>query len=179
MRRALFLDRDGVLNVDIAPYVPDLASFEVFPYTLDALKMFHEAGFEFYVVSNQQGVSLGITPAEELEKMSQRLQEIVRPHGFEFRRFYYATDLDEADHPWRKPKPGMILQAVEDFGISLEGALLVGDKWSDIAAAEAAGIPGYLVYSGVSSSRADWEGRCHPAGEFSNLLEAAHALAIA
>jgi len=87
-RKPLFLDRDGVLNRDITPYVSKVEEFDVFPWTVEALKMLDRAGFDLYVISNQQGVALGITPAEELEKMNARMQSLLAPNGFQIKKFY-------------------------------------------------------------------------------------------
>ena len=73
-RKPLFLDRDGVLNRDITPYVSKVEEFDVFPWTVEALTMLDRAGFDLYVISNQQGVALGITPPEELETMLEARQ---------------------------------------------------------------------------------------------------------
>jgi D-glycero-D-manno-heptose 1,7-bisphosphate phosphatase len=174
MGKPLFLDRDGVLNRDVEPYVRSMEEFEIFPWTLQALTLLDRAGYEFFVVSNQQGVSLGITSPEELQAMEDALQALVRPSGFQFRRFYHATALDETLHPWRKPKPGMIHAAQEDFGLNLAGAFLIGDKWSDIEAGARAGLRPLLVLSGVTDLDADWTAWTYPPeAAFPTLLEAA------
>ncbi|MEQ1933252.1 MAG: HAD family hydrolase [Fimbriimonadaceae bacterium] len=172
-RKPLFLDRDGVLNEDIKPYVSHRDKFKLFPYTIDALAALNEAGFDLYVVSNQQGVSLGITPPIELAAIVEMIQSSVRPCGFEIRKFYHCTAKDSENHPWRKPSPGMILSAAEEFGFDPRGAFLIGDKWSDIEAAGKAGCRGLLVMSGVTSddSYRDWA--YPPEKVFPNLLEAA------
>ena len=87
MRKPIFLDRDGVLNVDITPYVSRVELFDIFPWTVDALVRLDRAGYDIYVVSNQQGVALGITPIEELDKMNEAMQSLLRPHGFEIKKF--------------------------------------------------------------------------------------------
>lgn len=173
MRKPLFLDRDGVLNADVNPYVPTLAEFKVFPWTAEALTLLDRSGHDSYVISNQQGVGLGMTPSEELEKMSEALQALLRPEGFQIKKFYYATALDEENHPWRKPLPGMIHAAREEFGLDLDGAFLIGDKWSDIEAGARAGLRPLLVLSGVTHAEDDWSKWSHrPEAVFQTLLEA-------
>ena len=171
-KRPLFLDRDGVLNVDITPYVSRLELLEIFPWTVPALKLLAD-DYDFYVVSNQQGVSLGITPAEELDKITEAIQNACRAEGFEIRKFYYCTAKDAECHPWRKPSPGMILSAAEEFGFDPAGCFLIGDKWSDIEAGTKAGCRPLLVMSGVTSGEA-FNGWTHPPERaFPTLLEAA------
>jgi D-glycero-D-manno-heptose 1,7-bisphosphate phosphatase len=172
-RKPLFLDRDGVLNVDVAPYVSRVEEFEVFPWTVEALTLLDRAGYDLYVISNQQGVALGITPLEELEKMNARIQAMLAPNGFQIRKFYYCTALKGEAHDWRKPAPGMILAARDEFGLELEGAFMIGDKDTDIECAQRAGVRPLLVLSGVTSpgEQEGWD--CRPEEFFPTLLEAA------
>lgn len=172
MRRPIFLDRDGVMNVDVTPYVANLSQLRIFPFTEEALRLLHEAGFEMFVVSNQQGVSKGITPPEELEKITEALQDVCRKHGFEIRKFFYCTAHKNEDHTWRKPQPGMIFAARDEFGLDLDGAFLIGDKWSDIEAGRLAGLRPLLVYSGVTPPGEEATWTHQPERAFENLLEA-------
>lgn len=172
-RKPLFLDRDGVLNRDVSPYVSRLEQFEVFPWTVEALRLLHVAGFDLYVVSNQQGVALGITPEEELDKMDSRLQRMLEPLGFQIRKFYYCKALRGEDHSWRKPAPGMVLAARDEFGLNLTGAFLIGDKDTDIECAHRAGLRPLLVLSGVTSPDESAEWTFKPEATFPTLREAA------
>lgn len=172
-RRPLFLDRDGVLNVDIAPYVSRLSQLKIFDYTPKSLARLHNAGFDLYVVSNQQGVSLRITPQEELDAMSETIQDALRPLGASIKKFYYCTAFDRDKHPWRKPSPGMILSAGEEFGFDPAGSFLIGDKWSDIEAGARAGCRPLLVLSGVTPNDQSWARWQHrPEQVFPTLIEA-------
>jgi D-glycero-D-manno-heptose 1,7-bisphosphate phosphatase len=175
-RKPLFLDRDGVLNRDVAPYVARLEEFEVFPYTVEALCALDAAGFEFYVVSNQQGVALGITPEAEIEKMEVHLQSLLRPHGFQIRRFYYCKALRGEDDELRKPAPGMVFAARDEFRLDLSGAFLIGDKDTDIECAHRAGLRPLLVMSGVTSPGEPESWSFAPERTFPTLLEAAEFL---
>ena len=173
MGKPIFLDRDGVLNVDVTPYVPALDWLEIFPWTLDSLVKLNEAGFDIYVVSNQQGVALGVTPQEELDKMTEALQSLVRPHGFEIKKFYYCTAHNSENHPWRKPKSGMLLAAAEEFGFDPTGAFMIGDKESDLIAGVGADCRPLLVLTGVTPDDGRWEEwGTKPEAVFPTLLEA-------
>src|SRR5512142_1644981 len=121
-RKPLFLDRDGVINVDRTPYVSSPDELEFFPWTVDALAMLDRAGLDLYVISNQQGVALGVTPPEALDAIDAQIQEALAPHGFGIRKFYYCTSHASAGDPCRKPAPGMILKARDEFGLDLAGA---------------------------------------------------------
>ena len=172
-RRPVFIDRDGVMNVDISPYVTHVELLEIFPYTVEALKLLHESGHDIFVISNQQGVAKGLTPPQELEKINEEFQSRLRPHGFEIKKFYYCTALKSENHPWRKPAPGMIHAACEEFGHSVEGSFFIGDKWSDIECGVNAGCRPVLVLSGVTGAEEWKEWRVQPELVFGDLLEAA------
>lgn len=173
MGKPLFLDRDGVLNEDITPYVSHLSKLNIFPYTVNSLVRLSRAGFDLYVVSNQQGVSLGITPASELEAMVALFQELLRPFDVQIKKFYHCTALDSERHPWRKPSPGMILSAAEEFGFDPTGAFMVGDKWSDLEAGARAGCRPLLVLSGVTHDDESWQTWNFPPEQvFATLAEA-------
>lgn len=173
MGRPIFLDRDGVLNADVAPYLARPDQLHIFPWTVPTLARLMEAGFDLYVVSNQQGVALGITKPEDLEAITQKIVDTAREGGVEIRKFYYCTAHDGEAHPWRKPNPGMILAAGEEFGFDPTGAFLIGDWWKDIAAARAAGCRPLLVLSGVcrGDEWKSWEAQ--PEAVFPTLVEAA------
>lgn len=171
-RKPIFLDRDGVLNVDVAPYVSRLEQFELFPFTEQALIKLDRAGFDIFVVSNQQGVAKGITTLEVIDAVSDSIQSICRPHGFEIKKFFYCTALSGEDSSWRKPKPGMIFAARDEFQLDLSGAFLIGDKWSDIEAGSLAGLRPLLVGTGVTSIGEENDWKYKPEASFPNLLDA-------
>jgi len=172
-RKPLFLDRDGVLNRDIAPYVTREDQLEIFPWTGPTLKKLYDAGFDLYVVSNQQGVALKLTPPEVLEYVTKQLKDTAIAAGAEIKKFYYCTAHDGEEHPWRKPNPGMILAAGEEFGFDPRGSFLIGDWWKDIAAARAAGCRPLLVMSGVCKGDEYKAWPAQPEAIFPSLVEAA------
>lgn len=172
-RKPLFLDRDGVLNVDITPYVPRVEEFRIFPYTVEALVALDRAGFDLYIISNQQGVAKGITPLEELDKMNEALQAQLRPPGMQIRKFYYCTALKGENHDWRKPAPGMVFAARDEFGLDLAGAFFIGDKDTDMECAVRAGLRPLLVLSGVTASHEVSQFAYPPEAVFPTLAEAA------
>src|SRR5947209_807251 len=132
MGKPIFIDRDGVLNVDVAPYVSRLEQLQIFSWVPESLRKLNEHGFDIYIISNQQGVALGITSPEELAKITEALQKTVEGFGFRIQQFYHCIAKDSENHPWRKPSPGMILAAQQEHTLDIEGAFFIGDKWSDI-----------------------------------------------
>ena len=171
MGKPIFLDRDGVLNERVATYVSSPEDLRLFPWTIEALAKLHEAGFDLYVVSNQQGVAKGMTSPEQLSVVTEVLQSQLRDRGFEIRKFYYCTALDSENHPWLKPAPGMVFAARNEFGLDLDGTFLIGDNWSDIECAVRAGCRPLLVLSGgIDGDWRTWEHQ--PERVFDDLLGA-------
>jgi D-glycero-D-manno-heptose 1,7-bisphosphate phosphatase len=173
VRKPIFLDRDGVLNRDITPYVTTVDAFEIFPWTVHALSILDQAGYDIFVVSNQQGVGKGLLQIAELEKMNEKLQSQLRPLGFEIKKFYYCFALDSENDPWRKPGCGMLTAAGEEFGFDTQGCFMIGDKDTDLIAGAAAGCRPLLVLSGVTSADEIDRLEVKPEAVFPTLLEAA------
>ena len=147
MTSAAFLDRDGVINVDHG-YVSTWEQFEFLPGVPAALRELQDAGYLLIVVSNQSGIGRGYYGEADVESLNQAIaQHLNSTVGVTLSGFYHCPHHPtEAEGEFRrqcdcrKPAPGMIRQAVLDFGIEVETSLLVGDKDSDIAAGRAAGI---------------------------------------
>lgn len=170
-RRAVFLDRDGVINRAIVrdgrPYPPrDLSELEVLPGVPDALSRLSAEGFLLVVVTNQPDVARGALERSVVEEMNARLRETLPLD--EVRVCYH----DESDGcPCRKPAPGMILEAVKDHGIDIRRSYLVGDRWRDLEAGERAGCRTVFVDHGYRERPPD---RCD--FRVRSLSEAAEAI---
>lgn len=147
MTSAVFLDRDGVINVDHG-YVSTWERFEFLPGVPDALRALQDAGYLLIVVSNQSGIGRGYYCEADVESLNQAVaQHLGSTVGVTLSGFYHCPHHPtEAEGEFRrqcdcrKPAPGMIRQAVLDHGIDLKTSLLVGDKDSDIEAGRAAGV---------------------------------------
>lgn len=139
MKRAVFLDRDGVINRAIVrdgkPYPPaDLAALEILPGVADALQSLHKAGWLLIVVTNQPDVARGTTLRADVEAINAHLQH--RLPIDEFRTCYHdSTDGCNC----RKPLPGALLAAADAHGVDLASSYMVGDRWRDTEAGERAG----------------------------------------
>jgi len=139
MRRAVFLDRDGVINRAIVrdgrPYPPaSLAEVEVLPGVSDALGALHNKGFMLIVVTNQPDVARGTMPKAVVEEINNYLAESLSIDEF---RTCYCDDSDYCD--CRKPRPGALLMAAQQHGIDLGKSYMIGDRWRDIEAGQRAG----------------------------------------
>lgn len=137
-KRAVFLDRDGVLNEPVVrdgkPYPPDsVESMRISPGAPEALTALKESGFLLIVVSNQPDVRRGSRDVSEVERLNAVLAGSLPVDGF---FMCYHDDADGCD--CRKPKPGLLLRAASQYGIELKTSFMVGDRWRDIAAGQAA-----------------------------------------
>jgi D-glycero-D-manno-heptose 1,7-bisphosphate phosphatase len=153
VRRAVFLDRDGVLNAPVIregkPYPPDsLASLKILPGVDEALSSLRAARYLNIVVTNQPDVATGKQRLEVVEAMHDRLLRELPLDGV---KVCYHTDDQKCD--CRKPKPGMLLQAAKDHDIDLQRSFLVGDRWRDVAAGQAVGCGCFFVDHGYDEKR--------------------------
>ena len=150
-RPAAFLDRDGVINIDHG-YVFEPAKLEFTPTAIEAIRLLNDAGYPVLVVTNQSGVARGMYGVAEVEAFHAHLSAKLAAAGAHIDGFYYCpyhpegTVADYAiEHEDRKPGAGMILRAMREWDVRAEGSFLIGDKPSDLEAAAAAGIDGYLI----------------------------------
>lgn len=145
MRRAVFLDRDGVLNraivVQGTPHPPaNLAEFEVLPGVVQACTELREAGFLLIVVTNQPDVARGTQQREIVEAINRALFSAVPIDDI---RVCYHDDQDQCS--CRKPLPGLLIEAAKEWQIDLSASFMVGDRWKDIETGREAGCKTILI----------------------------------
>ena len=157
-RPALFLDRDGVINVDHG-YVCTQEQFELVEGVLELCRHARELGYLIFVITNQAGIGRGYYTEQEFLEFTEWMCGVFEAHGASIDKVYFCPSHPEhgvgkyrIDSPFRKPGPGMILQAAEEFDVDLERSVLVGDKESDIKAGLAAGIGCNLLYQPVAAN---------------------------
>lgn len=145
MRRAVFLDRDGVINRAIVrdnrPYSPaTLAELEILPGVYEALQMLHAANFLLIVVTNQPDVARGTAKQEDIEEMNNLLASQLPIDDFKI--CYH----DVGDNCFcRKPLPGALLQAAKQYNVDLSSSFMIGDRWRDIEAGASAGCKTFFI----------------------------------
>lgn len=154
MEKVLFLDRDGVINVDTG-YLHRLSDLEWVTGIKEGLALAVQKGYKLIVVTNQSGVARGYYKEDDVNRLHQQMNEELSAAGAPISHFYYCPHHKEGRVPayaidcdCRKPKPGMLLQAMEDYEIDRDTSFLIGDSKRDIEAAQAAGIRGYLFEGG-------------------------------
>jgi D-glycero-D-manno-heptose 1,7-bisphosphate phosphatase len=165
MRPALFLDRDGVINVEKG-YVFRIADIEWVDGIFDLCHWFQERSFLLVGITNQAGVARGLYTEAHVEELHHWLKEQFHQRGLELAKIFYCPHHPTAGQPpyrrdcdCRKPRPGMILQAREAFGIDLAGSVLIGDRESDIEAGLNAGIPTTALIRGGGAAAAPTRAR--------------------
>jgi len=139
---AVFLDRDGVLNPHIpGDYLYSADKLVVLPGVAHAVRRLNEAALPVIVISNQQGVGKGLMTMDDLLAIERRMGEaLTHEANAHLDRCYYSTELARHNSPRRKPGPGMLLEAAQDFGLTLAHTVFAGDAPTDIQAGHAAGV---------------------------------------
>jgi histidinol-phosphate phosphatase family protein len=150
--RAVFLDRDGVINYNREEYVKSPEEFVFLPGSATAVARLSSAGFGVFVVSNQAGVGKGLMTERTLDAITERMREGLAAEGGLLQGVYYCPHRPDAGCDCRKPKPGLLRQAAREHGIDLSRALMIGDAPRDIEAGAAVGARTVLVLSGKTSA---------------------------
>ena len=153
-RPGVFFDRDGVLNLDHG-YIGEAGRFELAEGAARAIRLCREAGYLIFVVSNQAGVAHGFFDEAAVESLHAHMKATLAAQGAMIDDIRYCPHHPEARHAryrkqcdWRKPGPGMILDIARHWPVDLGRSLLIGDKQSDMEAAAAAGVRGFLYQTG-------------------------------
>ena len=144
----IILDRDGVINYDSDAYIKSVEEFIPIPGSLEAIVRLNAAGIQVTVVTNQSGIARGYYDVETLQAMHLKLANLLTTMGGKIDRIYFCPHGPTDNCSCRKPKPGMLQQALQDLDEKAIHATMIGDSVSDLAAAEAAGVGSILVRTG-------------------------------
>ncbi len=154
MKRAIFLDRDGVINEDVN-YLSASDQLQLIPGAAAAIARLNNAGLPVIVITNQAGVARGYYPEAQIEVVHMALSYRLAQAGAYIDRYYYCPHHPAEGLPpyrvdcnCRKPKPGLLLQAAEDFDLDLKHCFVIGDNHSDIALSQSTGCRTVLVLTG-------------------------------
>jgi D-glycero-D-manno-heptose 1,7-bisphosphate phosphatase len=145
--KAIFLDRDGIINVRlIDEYVKNIDEFVFENLIFDILKFLKEKEYLLILITNQQGVGKNLMSLDELTKIHKYMQEMFFINsGFELDDIFFCTDLKNSGSLRRKPAPGMILEAIEKWNINPSESYMIGDSISDVIAGKKAGTKTILL----------------------------------
>ncbi len=182
--RAVFLDRDGVINEHVGLlYKPK--QLKLLPNSSKAIKILNSSGFLVIVVTNQPVVARNLCSIEDVEKINNKLLEMLKEKGAVIDKIYFCPHHPDKGYPeenksykvkcrCRKPDTGMFEQAEKDFNIIKEGSYMVGDTTSDIKAGSDFGIKTILVRTGEAGR--DKKYKVSPDFVVEDLLEAARLI---
>ena len=154
-RRAIFLDRDGVINqakvIEGKPYPPaSLQELKLLPGVKKALELFKKNNFTLVVVSNQPDVARGTTKLSTVEQINNHLKELL---PIDFVIMCYHDNKDNC--LCRKPLPGMLYSAAKELTLSLNESFMIGDRWRDVAAGKSAGCKTVFIDYGYNEQQPD------------------------
>ncbi len=147
-RGAIFLDRDGVININRADHVKCWSEFEFLPGALDSIRRLTETGLPIFVVTNQAIVNRKLITTEALDDIHKQMIAEINKAGGQITKVYHCPHDTHEKCTCRKPEPGMLLQAAKEFDIDLAESFFIGDAWSDVEAGLTAGARSILVMTG-------------------------------
>ncbi len=139
MKRAVFLDRDGTLNVE-KEYLSDPAKLEILPGTGPALRRLMDAGFLLLIVTNQSGIGRGLYTLDDMRAVNARLCAELAQDGVRFEKIYFSPEHPAHPGRGRKPSPQFLLDARAEFDLDLTRSYMVGDKLLDVLCGRNAGV---------------------------------------
>jgi len=166
--KVVLMDRDGTVLVEPTDFSVRLKGLHMFPETLEAMAKLAEVGYSVIFVTNQLSIAKGNLSLKEYEATNNKMIELLEPTGIKVLKVYTCPHGQDDNCVCRKPKPGMLLQAIKEFNLNPGETFMIGDRVTDIEAGMAAGAKTILVPQGnfkETSAKAK-----HIAG---NLLEAA------
>ena len=163
-QKAIFLDRDGVINVEKS-FINDPKDYEVFDFTPEAVKKINQTDYKAIVVTNQSAIARNISTFEELAAIHKKMETVLGDRGAKIDELYFCPHHPDKGYPeerteykiecqCRKPKPGMLLQAAEEFNIDLNQSIIIGDTERDLLAGKNAGCytAGVMTGYGVKTT---------------------------
>jgi len=175
-RRAVFLDRDGVINrkAPEGDYVKCWNEFEFLPGAKEAIGKLNQEGLLVVIVSNQRGIGRGVMSEDDLKEIHSRMEDELKEERAEIDGIYYCPhDINDQCH-CRKPEPSLLLSAAKEHDIDLEHSWIIGDREADIEAGKRVGCRGILIWSLLDTDR--WPGKTKPHLTASSLADAVKRL---
>lgn len=177
MKRAVFLDRDGTINVE-KEYLYRSDEFEFIPGAVEAIQVLNQAGYLVIVVTNQSGVARGYYTEDDVENLHRFVARELAHYGARVDAWLYCPHHPAGRGSYslpcacRKPLPGMLVEAARRYDIDLNASIMIGDKQADIAAGKAAGCRTMLVRTGYGAAE---EQHVSTSEIYDDLLSAAQA----
>lgn len=157
MKKIIFLDRDGTINVDYG-YVYEIEKFAFEKNVIPALQLLRDNGFEFVITTNQSGIGRGYYTEDDYRKFNEHVVSELKKNGIEILKSYFSPYHPEGvgkyrkTSPCRKPETGMLEQAEYNFRINNSKSWVVGDKWADVKCGKNFGLRSILVLRGKAGA---------------------------
>ena len=143
--KAVFLDRDGVINEKRDDHVKNISEFKIFSGVGDAIKLLRDKGYLVIIITNQSAIGRKIISEKTLDEIHTELKNYLNQRDTHVDSIYYCPHTPEENCSCRKPKPGLLIKATNDFDIDLEKSYFIGDSESDLNAAKEARCKGILL----------------------------------
>ena len=168
-RKAVFLDRDGTINIDVNGYVNNPHDFELYPFAAEAISIINKLNFFVFVVTNQSGIARGYYSFEDLDEIHMKMKESLKDKDAEIDEIFFSPyhikgkiEPYNMFHEDRKPNIGMFKKAQKKYRFDIKNSYMIGDKYTDIAFGKRAGLITILVFTGFGekeflNDRKSWE----------------------
>ena len=145
MNKAIFLDRDGIINIERKDYVKTVEEFVFIDGIFEVMKWIKDKGYLVIIITNQSAINRKIINENDLQKIHNFLFKQAKRQNVKIDGIYFCPHTPDENCECRKPKPGMILKAAQEFQIDLKNSIMIGDSNTDMEAAQQAGCDGILV----------------------------------
>lgn len=179
MNKAVFIDRDGTLIKD-KDYLAKPSEVELIENTIPALEIFEDLDYRIFIITNQSGVARGYFSEKSVKEVNDYLKSLLSEHGISIAKIYYCPHHPDGEVEkysyrcnCRKPEPGMLHKAREEFNINLEKSATIGDKKSDVLVGQVTGGKGILVLTGHGEKQKKDLNNRQPDHISNNLFQAA------
>jgi len=168
--RAIFLDRDGTVNVGTPTYerVDSVHKVKLLPKTIKALELLSKLNYLVFFVTNQAGLAEGLITELQFDEINSRVLELIEPSGISVEKTFICPHGEESNCDCRKPKPGLLINAAREYDLDLNQSWMIGDRPSDVMTGVNAGTKTILVKTGVPTVESPQADKTLP-----SLLEAA------
>ena len=152
--KTVFLDRDGVINKERSDYIKSISELEIFPNVAKNIELLKNAGFLVVVITNQSVINRGLITHETVDQIHDSIQNYLKTNGTSVDRFFYCPHKPNENCNCRKPKPGLLHQAILELDIDPESSWMIGDNDSDIEASTSIGCKAIKIDNNFSLGKA-------------------------
>jgi D-glycero-D-manno-heptose 1,7-bisphosphate phosphatase len=177
MHKAVFMDRDGTVSEEVG-YMYNTGLYRPFPFAGPAIRKVNETGMKAILITNQSGIERGFFPESLVHEVHTILRTELSRHEAKLDAIYFCPHQPETRCDCRKPRPGMLLRAQQEFNLDLTQSFMIGDKWVDVGTAHAVQARSILVMTGYG--REEYEKYKHlpqqPHFIAENLLQAVESI---